>query len=229
MDNIKQIVAQTPLFGTLEPDQLDRLLAIAVEKKYGKNEIVFSEGDEGNGFYVIVEGQVKIFKVSLDGKEKILHIFGLGEPFGEIPVFVGQSFPANAQTISKSHLLFFPRIKFIELVTRHPTLALSMLAILSTRLRQFTVQIENLTLKEVPGRLAAYLVYTAEEQGTRDRVTLKISKGQLASLLGTIPETLSRIFAKMSSQNLVEVNGRKIKLLKRSALEELAEHGKEME
>jgi CRP/FNR family transcriptional regulator len=97
------------------------------------------------------------------------------------------------------------------------------------RLRQFTIQIENLSLKEVPGRLASYLIYLADEQGKEDQVNLPISKGQLASLLGTIPETLSRIFAKMSSQNLIEVDGRIIRLADRMGLEELSEHGKSLE
>jgi len=88
------------------------------------------------------------------------------------------------------------------------------------------VQIENLSLKEVPARLAAYLIYLAEEQGRDDLVTLPISKGQLASLLGTIPETLSRIFGKMSGQNLIEVKERRISLLDRKRLEELADLGK---
>jgi CRP/FNR family transcriptional regulator len=104
-----------------------------------------------------------------------------------------------------------------------------MLAVLSRRLRQFTVQIENLSLKEVPGRLAAYLIYVADEQGGADSISLNISKGQLASLLGTIPETLSRMFTRMSNQNLIEVKDRTIRLLDRERLEELAEYGKQME
>ena len=71
--------------------------------------------------------------------------------------------------------------------------------------------------------MAAYLIYLAEEQGRRDSVKLHISKGQLASLLGTIPETLSRIFAKMSAQNLIQVYGRDINLLDFTGLEALAE------
>jgi CRP/FNR family transcriptional regulator len=102
-----------------------------------------------------------------------------------------------------------------------------MLAILSVRLRQFTTQIENLTLKEVPARLAAYLIYLAEEQEKEDSVTLDISKGQLASLLGTVPETLSRMFAKMNSSGLIEVRGPEIRFLKRIKLKELAERGRQ--
>jgi CRP-like cAMP-binding protein len=101
-----------------------------------------------------------------------------------------------------------------------------LLADLSLKLRQFTVQIENLSLKEIPARLATYLLYLADEQGRSDQVTLSISKGQLASLLGTIPETLSRIFAKLSSQQLIQVGGRKIALLDTEGLKDLAQSGK---
>ncbi len=75
-------------------------------------------------------------------------------------------------------------------------------------------------------RLAAYLIFLSDKQKNQDVVTLKISKGQLASLLGTIPETLSRIFGKMAAQNLIEVNGRNIRLLNQEGLEELVEEGK---
>ena len=210
MTNIKEIIAASILFSGLSDAEIDKVTALTVHKSFARGESIFFEGDEGDGFYMVAEGRVKIFKMSLDGKEQILHIFGQGEPFGEVPIFHGQPFPANAMALVKSNLLFFPRSEFIELVTNNPSLALNMLAMLSLRLRRFATQIENLSLKEVPGRLAAYLIYLAEEQGSSDRVTLDIPKGQLASLLGTIPETLSRIFAKMSEEELIRVEGRTI-------------------
>ena len=229
MKNIFEIISAAPLFGGLPDEQLHKIRKIAVSKHFNKGETVFSEGDPGNGFYVIAEGLVKIYKVSSEGKEQILHIFGAGEPFGEVPVFTGQPFPANAEAIAKSHFLFFPRAAFVDLITGNPSLALSMLAVLSMRLRQFTVQIENLSLKEVPGRLASYLLYLADEQEKDDFVRLNISKSQLAGLLGTIPETLSRMFAKMTDMKLIEVEGRNIKLLDRSGLTTLGEYGKNVE
>lgn len=218
--NKHRLIAASPLFQGLPVHELAEIEKIAIEKSYGKDETIFFEGDEGTGFFMVLEGRVKIFKMSLQGKEQILHIFGEGEPFGEVPVFHGQPFPASAETLLKSRLLYFPRKEFIDLVTRSPSIALNMLAVLSMRLRRFTVQIENLSLKEVPARLASYLLYLAEEQGRADRVELAISKGQLASLLGTIPETLSRIFAKMSEEGLIEVQGRTILLLDREGLAE---------
>jgi CRP/FNR family transcriptional regulator len=224
MDKIVNIISTIPLFNGLPEDQISAIKKIAVAKQFNRGEIIFSDGDEGNGFFVIAEGRVKVFKVSTEGKEQILHIFGPGQPFGEVPVFTGQKFPANAQAIDKTRVLFFHRASFVDLISANPSLALNMLAIMSKKLRQFAVQIENLSLKEMPARLASYLIFLADEQNTDDVVSLKISKGQLASILGTIPETLSRIFAKLSSRNLISVEGKKISLLDRGGLEDLAEY-----
>jgi CRP/FNR family transcriptional regulator len=223
------VISEIPIFSGLPEDQISAIKQIAVEKRINKGEIVFSEGEEGHGFYVIAEGRIKIFKVSTEGKEQILHIFGAGQPFGEVPVFAGQKFPANAQAIDKTRALFLPRAAIVELIAANPSLALNMLAVMSKKLRQFTVQIENLSLKEMPARLASYLIFLAEEQDADEFVTLKISKGQLASILGTIPETLSRILGKLSGRNLIRVDGRIITLLDRDGLEDLAEYGKDVD
>ena len=221
-----QILADTQIFGGLSKEQLEQILAIGRLRSLGRGETIFNDGDPGNGFYIVAQGKVKIFKLSADGKEQILHIYGPGQPFGEVPVFAGRDFPANAQAVEKSSLLFFPRADFIDLITANPSLALNMLAVLSMRLRQFTVQVENLSLKEVPGRLASYLIYLTEEQNSNSKVNLPISKGQLASLLGTIPETLSRIFNKMTAQGIIAVKGAEITVQDWQALEELAVSGR---
>jgi CRP/FNR family transcriptional regulator len=223
MEKKLSFITVTPLFNGLSETQLQEIRSIAVDRFYEKGNTIFLEGDDGDGFFIVVDGRVKIFKVSSDGKEQILHIYGPGHPFGEVPVFSGQKFPANAVCLAKSHLIFFPRIAFVDLISSYPSLALNMLAVLSMRLREFTIQIENLSLKEVPGRLASYLLYLATEQKQREKVNLPISKGQLAGLLGTIPETLSRIFTRMASGELVIINGPQITILDRAGLEDLAE------
>lgn len=220
------VLSSSVLFSGLPETDLDALLAIAVEKTVAPGELIFSEGDPGDGFYVTLEGMIKIYKLSTEGKEQILHMFGPGEPFGEVPVFSGQAFPANAESIKKSRVLFFPRRAFRDLIAQNPSVAMNMLAVLSRRLRNFTVQVENLSLKEVPARLAGYFLLQSEEHGHADEITLNITKGHLASFLGTIPETLSRMLRKMSEQGLIAVEGRKIKILDRPGLEDLAEFGK---
>jgi CRP/FNR family transcriptional regulator len=210
------------LFEGLSKDQQDDLAMIAVDSVFKKGQNIFSEGDEGTGFYVVITGRVKIFKLSSEGREQILHIFGPNEVFGEVPVFAGRQFPANAEAMEKSRIFYFPRVPLISLIEKNPFIALNMLAVLSMRLRRFTSLIDDLSLKEVPGRLAAHLLFLCEQREGSVDLELSITKGQLASLLGTIPETLSRILTKMAGQGLIESDGPKIKILDREGLEDLA-------
>jgi CRP/FNR family transcriptional regulator len=221
-----QTVREIPLFRGLSDDHWHQLSTIAEPADVEKGRMIFQEGDAAEGFYVVTGGKVKVFKLSAEGKEQILHIYGPGHPIGEVPVFSGNRFPANAMALVKSRLYYFPRKAFLALITEHPSLCMNMLAVLSMRLREFTTQIENLSLKEVPGRLAAYLLYLANEQQSPNKVRLPLSKGQLASLLGTIPETLSRIFSKMSGLGLIDVEGSEITLVDYEGLMDLAEIGK---
>jgi CRP/FNR family transcriptional regulator, dissimilatory nitrate respiration regulator len=217
-----KMVADIPLFHGLPGEQLEQIVTSMTDQTFDRGQTVLSEGEAARGFFVLVAGRVKIFKLSPDGKEQILHIVGPGESFGEVPMFAEGHFPANAETIEKSRIFFFPRAAFLDLIQRDPSLAMNMLAELSRRLRQLTRLVEELSLKEVPGRLAAYLLYLNSGSSSADEVELDITKGQLASLLGTIPETLSRILGKMSSQGVISVHGRKVKLLDRKAIESLA-------
>ncbi|MGC8604753.1 MAG: Crp/Fnr family transcriptional regulator [Desulfomonilaceae bacterium] len=217
-----------PLFEGLPQNQLLDLAAIALEKTYKKGATIFSDGDPGNGFYVVKEGRIKIFKISSEGKEQILHVFGAGEPFGEAPVFEGKRFPAHAETLMDTVCFFFPRKSFTELISKNPSLAMNMLGILSRRLRRFTALVEDLSLKEVPGRLAVYLLYLSKTESNLSELSLDVAKGQLAGMLGTIPETLSRILNKMVKQGYIEVIGPKIKLMDIKGLEGLADGSKRL-
>ncbi|MGE5256339.1 MAG: Crp/Fnr family transcriptional regulator, partial [Hyphomicrobiales bacterium] len=137
MEKVIDVIARIPLFSGLSRAQLAELRGIVLERNFGKGGLIFSDGDEGDGFYVILQGRVKVFKVSADGKEHILHIFTPGQTFGEVPVFAGEHFPANAEAIQESRTLFFPRPAFVALLGKNPGLALKLLADLSVKLRQF--------------------------------------------------------------------------------------------
>ncbi len=218
--DIAQHLAQTPLFGGLSNGLISELSLIVNDQTVGRGETIFAEGDPGLGFYVVVSGKIKIFKLSADGKEQILHIFENREPFAEAAIFAGAPYPAYAMAMTKARLFFFSRRAFMDLIRTKPDLAMNMMAALSRRLKKFTSMIEALSLKEVPGRLAAHLLLLSEQQG-RD-FELNIAKNHLASLLGTIPETLSRIFAKMVKNGFIESQGKQIRIINLAALEDLA-------
>ncbi|MBA3009499.1 MAG: Crp/Fnr family transcriptional regulator [Proteobacteria bacterium] len=207
---------------------------MALELSFDKGQLIFQEGDKANGFYIVNTGKIKVFKLSFEGKEQILHIYGPGHTFGEVPVFEGKSFPASAMAIENSSILFLPRDKFVNLITTTPALSMNMLADFSKRLRAFTIQIENLSLKEVPARLAAYILTLSQEQLSEQKpaqnreqmVTLPISKAQLANLIGTTPETISRIFKKMADAALIEVRTKDIVILDLEGLSDVSESGR---
>lgn len=220
--NDPEKIKTIPLFEGLQEEQYKNIARILLRRPYRRGEIIFMEGDEGNGFYIVEAGQVKIYKISSEGKEQILHLFGPGESFGEVSVFTGQGFPASAKANITSTCLFIPRTGFAEMIRQDPTLALNMLGVMSLRLRKFAGLIEDLSLKEVPGRLAAYLLFLSDRSPDPGHLELEITKGQLAALLGTIPETLSRILTRMSRLGFLESAGSRIRILNKSVLEKIA-------
>ncbi|MDD2219037.1 MAG: Crp/Fnr family transcriptional regulator [Desulfoplanes sp.] len=220
--HIMDILKRVDLFDGLSDAYLEALGGIARHMSLDKGQTVFFAGDAGNGFYLVRSGRVKIFKSSFSGKEHILHVFGFGEAFGEVAVFAGDKFPASAMTLAASELLFFPRKAFLELLAKEPELALQMLALLSKRLRSFVNKVEELSLKEVPARLAGHFLLLAAS-GNTSTFHLDLSKTELSKYLGTIPETLSRVLKKMDDQGLIHGNGAEIEIIDMQGLEELAE------
>ncbi len=210
------------LFEGLPQAQLNSLAEIAQLKASKAGDTLFEAGQPGTHFYAVVTGKVRVYRASLSGKEQILSVFASGESFAEVPVFEGKTYPASAQALEDSVLLTIPRKGFVELLRREPELALGVMALLSSRLRAFVGQIAQLSLKEVPERLAGYLLLLRAAQ-KRDDVTLDLPKGQIASYLGTIPETLSRAIKKLSEQGLIEVAGSRVSVLDPEGLAALAE------
>lgn len=223
--SFKTDLLKCPMFSGVTDDDLGYLSAVIREKRAGRGEILFSEGDTASGFYVLAEGRIKVYKLSADGKERILHIVQPGSSFAEAAIFGDGHYPAYAEPLQPSRLLFFPKREFLELLHSHSQIAINMIGGLSRFLRQFASQVEQLTFKDVPSRLARYILDLAGDE--LNEVTLPIPKGQLASNLGTVSETLSRTFRKLSDEGLIVVSGKVITLVDRDNLEDLAESTKE--
>jgi CRP/FNR family transcriptional regulator, dissimilatory nitrate respiration regulator len=220
------LLKRCPLFAGLNEEDLKRIRSIALLKKVRRKEVIFSEGEEAKGFYVTLSGKVKIYKVSPDGKEQILHVINAPDSFAEAALFLEGIFPAFAEALSDSQLLFIPKNDFVHLIEKNPKLSLNMIASLSHFLRRFASLIEELSFKEVSSRVAKYLIDLSSKlsrEGKNSReVELDLSKTQLASKLGTISETLSRTLAKMKAKGIIDVKKNRIILLNREVLEELA-------
>lgn len=212
------------LFEALPEAELAELAETTVLHSFQRGAVIFTEGDLAAGFHLLVSGRVRVFKLSPDGKEQILHFFGPGDVLGEAAVFAGQPFPAHAESLEACTTLFLPRAAFLRSIEAHPGLALHMLAVLSRRLQGFTNLIENLSLREIPNRLAAYFVHLHRQSPDTSSVTIEMPKRQLAAMIGATPETLSRSLARLAKEGVIKAEGaRGIRITDLKRLRQLAD------
>jgi CRP/FNR family transcriptional regulator, dissimilatory nitrate respiration regulator len=207
------------VFNGVSEMGLQSLADVAILQTYAAGESLFYQEQQASGFYVLVEGALTVYRAGMDGRQQILHVFDeAGDVCGEVPVFEGTAYPAAADATEPSRVLYLSRPDFLAVTRRHPEILLQMLAELSRRLRRFVGLIDDLSLKDVSTRLAAFLLELADASG-RDTFTLGMTKGMLAARLGTIPETLSRTLRKLQQAGLAAVDGRTIRILDRDRLD----------
>ena len=216
------VLRKTPLFATLPDDDLRRVADLAVPRRFSKKEAVFREGDRADGFFIVSSGKVKVFKLSGEGKEQILHVLEAGQTFAEAVIFEGGGYPAHAEALTDADLLFLPKRPFIDLLERHPNVAIRMLASLSRWLKRMTDLVESLSLKDVETRLVFYLSEELKTRGIPSKdgaeLELAIGKNVLASRLGTVPETFSRTLKKLQDDGLIVVRGKRIRIVSAARL-----------
>lgn len=215
-----------PLFSELSVQQLRLVTSFSKLKKYKKGERIFNEGDLYVGFYILLKGTVKVSKISIKGKESIMHIVKSLNAFADVPMFDGDIYPVSAEAIEESLTLFIPKEKFLALLHDEPNITLKMLAGFAKRMRSLVNQIEDLSSKEVTNRLAKYILIEIKNSGTEKLpepvVKLAIPKSAIASYLGTITETLSRTLKKLQDEGVIRVMGKKIFVNDLKKLKELS-------
>ena len=207
--------------GLSEPE-LQALARIATLRRLERDEVLFQEGDPGLGFFVLLDGRVRVYKASPDGKEYTLHMIRPGQMFAEVAIFMERAYPANCAAAEESTVAFFPRETFMKLVHDRPQISLKIIASLAHFVREFNRMVEELSLKEVPARLAAYLLDESRKQGGR-MALIEGTKAALANRLGTVSETLSRNLTKMKNAGLIREEGKGIRILDPERLSEVAE------
>ncbi len=224
--DIKSILKRSRLFSGLTDQDIDEIEAISTSKKYPKGASFFFEDEEAEGFYLVASGKVKVYKLSSEGKEEILHVVSPGETFGEVALFAGSTYPAFSESLAETHVLYFSKERFLGLIRKKLQLGLNLIAGLSLWLRKFVNLAEELSLKDVPARLSSYLLDLSTKLGRSSErgivFELDITKGQLASRLGTINETLSRVLGKLRDKGIIEVEGKKITILQKQVLEDIS-------
>lgn len=210
----KKTLRSFPLFSELTIEQLRKVTAFSSVKKIQKNDFLFHEGDFYTGFFILLKGSVKVYKITSDGKESVVHIVKPLSAFADIPLFEGSNYPANAQSLEESLAIFISKEGFLKLIRENPEISLKMLAGFAKRLKSLVSQLEDISSKEVLNRLAKYLMKEIKTAGNEKLpepfVKLTIPKSTIASFLGTITETLSRSFKKLQDEGIIRVNGKKI-------------------
>ncbi len=208
-------------FSKLKPRGKQAMAALAVLREYDAGECLFLQEQPADGFHVIVAGTVSVHRVGIDGREQVLHLMARGDLCGEVPVFEGDCYPAAAKAVDTVRTLFIPRAGFLALCRKQPEILLEILAVLSRRLRRFVGLIDDLSLKEVSARLAKYLLDLSIHAHS-GQVQLDSTKAMLAARLGTVAETLSRTLKKMQTRKIIDVRGKRVSILNREALVDLA-------
>jgi CRP-like cAMP-binding protein len=223
--NLVNLLHQSTLCRGLDRQELEALSKIVSFRQKSKEELLFLEGDTATGFYILLTGRVRIYKSSPEGKEYTLHSITPGQMFAEVAIFRGNSFPANCIATEDSSVAFIPKDKFSELLACSPQLSLKMIVALAAFIREYNQKVEDLSLREVPARLASYLLQQSEKHGT-NFFLLEISKTELATTLGTIIETLSRNFRRLSDSGIIDIQSELVTILDHSRLQGIADGDK---
>jgi CRP/FNR family transcriptional regulator len=222
-----KLLKNLPLFSELNETELSEISSFSKLIKYKKNSNIFFDTDLFIGFYIVIKGRVKIYKVSDAGKETILHFAEELESFADVPLFEEMKYyPVNALTVEDSVLFFIPKYEFISFLGQHPKVGLKIISGFAKKLKLLTSRIESLTLSEVTPRLAKYILseylLSNDKKPNNPQIKLKITKSNLASFLGTITETLSRTFKKLHNDGIINVRGKNIFITDLVQLKKLA-------
>lgn len=197
----------------------------ATVRSVPRGTLLASEGDTAKSLGVVVEGKVRVFYLSADGKQVTFETAGSGEPIAAVAALAGSRYPATIETATAATIAWLPREALFALMAAEPDVARSVIANLATRVVNFTSVVQTLSM-DVPSRVARYVLHRALSSGTPAPGGLKLDlgmpKGELAMALGTVPETLSRAFAKLRDDQIMDVEGRSVTVMDMRALAALA-------
>ncbi len=219
----RSALKKVAIFSSLSEQELSFVIPRLLLRKFQSGEIIFSEGDNCTGLYVVQTGSVRIFKSSAGGREQVLSIDGPGSSIAELPVFDGGTYPASAQALKDSTLLFFSRTDFHTLCLQHPQVALKVLRVIGGRLRRLVGIIEELSFTTVRHRLVSLLLRLGKSEGARGDealvLTLPANNSELAAQIGTVRELVSRNLSRLQAEGLIEVEDRTVRIISRKKLE----------
>ena len=203
----------TRLWRSASDDAVAGLASRARVEDAPRGTVLAMQGDVAQRLGVVVAGSVNVYHLGVDGRALTFEKVGSGEPFGAVAALAGTRYPATVETATAATIAWIPREALFELVEADPDVMRALITDLASRVVNLTAVASTLSL-DVPSRLAGYLFQRALETGRTTPagliVTLGMSKGELASALGTVPETLSRALARLRDDGVLEVRSRDV-------------------
>lgn len=209
------------LFSAFDDDQLLEIAKATQRISLQGGQRLFNEGDEIRRFFYVESGQIKLYRLSADGSEKVIDLIGPKQTFAEAVVFMErrEGYPVNADALMPAHLLGFDASSFLGLLKRSNESCLKLMSVMSRRLRWQLNEIERLALQDATSRFVDFIFNPgADGVANGQRIELNVPKNVLASRLSIKPETFSRILARLSAAGMIKVEKQAITLLDRDAL-----------
>ncbi len=220
----RELLASTPLFGSIPATLLDELAVKAKTIRLDARETIFSKGDPGDRLYLVTKGLVRIGVLSAEGREVTYGMIRVGELFGEIAVLDGGARSADATAMEATDLLALERKDVTGFLQRHPNQALHLLKVLCDRVRRADDLLEDIVFLSLPGRLAKHLLVLDATFGTRERpqgpATIRLSQQEVADHLGISRESVNKVLSKWEQAGIVTLGRGQITLNRTGALEE---------
>ena len=193
------VASQIPVFSGLTPEALDVLLAQARVINLRPGSMLFRQGEPATAFFIIVEGWIKLYRVTPAGDEAVLNVFSKGQSFAEAVTFTSGHYPAMASAVTRTRLIMIPADHVIDCIRKMPEIALAMIASTSQQLHLMVSRIEQLTAQSGTQRVADFLISLTPCVKGPCTIVLPYDKSLIAGRLGLKPESLSRVFAKLRS------------------------------
>jgi CRP-like cAMP-binding protein len=203
-----------PLFSELSDDDLREIVKLAVRQVYKKDNMILIEEEIGSTMFIILDGRVKISRISDDGREVILSILSEGDFFGEMSILDGQNRSANVVTLEDSRIMVIRREDFLQMLHDYPQIAINLLKELAGRLRRSDAQIKSLSLQNATGKVASTLLRIADDSGKIHLGQVEIPRlppqQDLANMAGTSRETISRVLKALTKQGYLKKEGSRL-------------------
>jgi CRP/FNR family transcriptional regulator len=206
MDKL-ELLKSVPIFSGLDEESLKRIVSVSTEKFHKKGEAIILQDSDVNGLYIIVDGMVRISRTSEDGRVKVLAILSPGDIMGEMSILDEELASATAEAFEDSKLLFIRREDFQNILLKYPAISLSVAKVLARRLRLADKEIEELTFYSVKARVIKILLELADRYGRKTdtglMISLKLTHQELADMVGSSRETVSRIISALEKRSLI--------------------------